>query len=169
MQRLELDFRRGRASAPWAGRLLLALAVAFAADVAWSYRDIRQAVDGAKQALARAEPRVAPARGVTPAEIATARDTVERIGLPWERLFHAVESAASDDISLAGIEPDAKAGTVLISGEGKDYLAALTYVLNLGREEALERVQLVRHEAKAKDGQGAVTFAISAAWSAARE
>lgn len=169
MQRLELDFRRQRASALWVGRVLLGIAVAFAAEVGYSYHQVRKAVDSSKFILAGAEPRAAPARPVTPAELAAVRDTVERIGLPWDSLFRALEAAASDQIALAGIEPDPKSGTVLISGDSKNYLAALSYVLNLSREEALTRVQLVRHEAKAGDPQGPVSFAVSAAWSEVRQ
>ena len=92
------------------------------------------------------------------------RETVERIGLPWNELFVALESAANDQVALTVIEPDAAKGTVTISADGKDYLAALSYVSNLGRVEGLGRVQLVRHEAKAGDN-GPVSFAVSAAWS----
>ncbi|HEX2199559.1 MAG TPA: PilN domain-containing protein [Burkholderiales bacterium] len=165
MQRLELDFRRGRAPSPWVGRVLLAVAVGFAADVGFSFHEIRDSVDAHKERLVRAQPRSAPAPRVTPEEIVAVRETVERIGLPWDSLFGALESAASEDIALSGIEPDPKTGSVLISGTGKDYLAALTYVLNLSRQETLTRVQLVRHEASSADPQGPVAFAISAGWS----
>jgi hypothetical protein len=96
------------------------------------------------------------------------RETVDRLGMPWDRLFAALESAASDQVALLGIEPDPKAGTVVISGDSKDYLAALGYVLNLSRAEALNRVQLVRHEVKANDPQAPVSFAVSAGWNEAR-
>lgn len=168
LQRLELDFRGQRAAPPWAGRLLLVLAVGLAAHAGYSYTRVRHAVQQSEAALTRGEPRPAAPRAVAPEELAAVRETVERIGLPWHNLFRAVEAAASQDIVLTGIEPDPKAGTVIISGEGKDYLAALTYVLNLGRDPALARVQLVRHEAKGKDAQGAVSFAVSAAWSEAQ-
>jgi hypothetical protein len=168
MQRLELDFRGQRAAPPWAGRLLLVLAVASAAHAGYTYTQVRRAVEQSEAALARAEPRAAAPREVPAGELAAVRETVERIGLPWQGLFRAVEAAASEDIALTGIEPDPKAGTVLISGDGRNYLAALTYVLNLGRDASLARVQLVRHEAKADDPQGPVSFAISAAWSEAR-
>ncbi len=56
----------------------------------------------------------------------------------------------------------------MISGDSKDYLAALSYVLNLSRTEALDRVQLVRHEVKANDPQAPVAFAVSAGWSQAK-
>jgi hypothetical protein len=164
MQRLELDFRRSRAPAPWLGRVLFAVAVAFAADVGFSYYEVDRAVHANRETLVRAQPRTAPPPKVSPEEAASVRETVERIGLPWDKLFGALESAASEQIALSGIEPDPKAGTVIISGNGKDYLAALSYVLNLSRQEALSRVQLVRHEATSNDPQGPVAFAISAAW-----
>jgi hypothetical protein len=167
MQRLELDFRRSRAPAPWLGRLLLALAAAFAADVGFSYYELDRAVHANKEVLLKAQPRT-PAPRVSPEEAASVRETVERIGTPWDTLFGALESAAGEDVALTGIEPDPKSGTVVISGTGKDYLAALSYVLNLSRQQALSRVQLLRHEATSGDPQGPVAFAVSAAWSGAR-
>lgn len=169
MQRLELDFRRGRAPSPWTGRVLFAAALAFAADVGFSYYEVEKAVHANKETLLKAQPKTAPARKVPAEELASVRETVERIGMPWERLFGALESAANEQIALSGIEPDPKTGTVVISGNGKDYLAALSYVLNLSRQEALSRVQLVRHEATSNDPQGPVAFAISAAWSGERQ
>jgi hypothetical protein len=106
------------------------------------------------------------ARSVPAEELAAARETVDRLSMPWSTLFAALESSASEDVALLGIEPDPKAGTVLISGDSKDYLAALAYVLNLSRGGALTGVQLVRHEAKPDDPQAPVSFVVSAAWRA---
>jgi hypothetical protein len=53
---------------------------------------------------------------------------------------------------------------VTITGDSKDYLAALTYVLNLRRAEGLADVQLVRHEQKSDDPRRPMSFAISASW-----
>jgi Tfp pilus assembly protein PilN len=165
MQELQIDFRRYRRSSPWAGRVLLALALAFAADVGVSYQQLRHAIaeNGARLAQAQGKP-VASAQKVAPEELALARETVQRIAMPWSNLFGALEEAASADVALLAIEPDPKAGTVLITGDSKDYLAALTYVLNLSRTEALSKVQLVRHEMKQNDPQKPVGFAVSASW-----
>ena len=168
MRRLEVDFSRRRSAAPWAGRVLLALAVAFALDVAVSYNGARRSLDSHAASIAAARPRSAAQRNVSTEEVALARDTVQRIGMPWDELFGALESAANDQVALLGIEPDPKSGTVLISGDSRDYLAALSYVLNLSQADALRNVQLVRHEARANDPNGAVSFTVSAAWSEAR-
>ena len=170
MRRIELDFGARRAAAPWAGRVLLAAAAAFALDVGISYHSARHALESHEASLAAAaQRRSVPQRKVSAEEMALARDTVRRLGMPWEKLFSALESAADDKVALLGIEPDPKSGTVLISGDSRDYLAALTYVLNLSRSEALRDVHLVRHEAKANDPNGAVNFTVSAAWTEARQ
>jgi len=169
VKRLEINFvGRGKAS-PWPGRLLLALALAFCLDLAISYREAGSALRLNEAKIARAQAgNGAPAKQVSPEEVAAVRETVERLAMPWDTLFAALEAAATDQVALLGIEPDPKAGTVVISGDSKDYLAALTYVLNLSRAEALTRVQLVRHETKSDDPRASVSFAVSAAWSEAR-
>jgi len=168
MKRLGLDFVR-RARSPWPGRVLLAVALGLALDMALSYKDLRASVALSEAKLAKTQPRDAPRPNkVSAEEIAAVRDTVNRLGMPWERLFAALESAASDQVALLGIEPDTKAGTVVISGDSKDYLATLSYVLNLSRDQALSHVQLVRHEVKAEDPQAPVAFAVSAGWNEVR-
>jgi hypothetical protein len=167
MNRLGLDFVR-RERSPWPARLLLAVALALSLDVALSYKGLSASVALNEARLAQAQPRGAPSRKLSAEEVAAVRETVDRLGMPWDRLFAALESAASDQVALLGIEPDPKAGTVVISGDSRDYLAALSYVLNLSRAEALNRVQLVRHEVKANDPQAPVSFAVSAGWNEAR-
>ena len=161
MQRVDLDFRATRQGSPWLGWLLLAAAACVAFDAGLSYHSAKQALTENQARLTKRTPG-ASAPKASPQEVAAVRETVQRLSLPWDELFMALESAASDKVALAAIEPDPRNGTVTITGDGKDYLAALSYVLNLSRTEGLERVQLVRHEEK---NQG-VNFAVSAAWSA---
>lgn len=168
MKKLHIDFTGRRRRAPWAARILLAAALAVCLDMGLSYRDLRASLALHEAQLGQAKPVQAAARSVPAEELAAVRETVDRLATPWERLFGALESAASDKVALLGIEPDSKSGTVVISGDSKDYLAALSYVLSLGRNEGLERVQLLRHEVKADDPQAPVSFAVSARWSEAR-
>jgi Tfp pilus assembly protein PilN len=164
MQRIDLNFAGRERRSPWAGAVLFAVAIAVAGDAAWSYLNAKRTIVQAETLIARAHPHSAPARAVAPEEIAVARDTVQRLSLPWPGLFGAIESAASDDVALLAIEPDPRAGKVTLSGDSKDYLAALTYVLNLSRSDALSSVELVRHEVKQNDPRHPVAFSVSAAW-----
>ena len=164
MQRLDLDFVRSPRGSRRAGWALLALALAVTGDMGLRFLQLEGVVKENERTVARLQPRRgAPQVGAD--ELAAARDTVARLGLPWTRLFGALEGAASDDVALLAIEPDPKNGTVKISGDSKDYLAALTYVMNLSRSDALSHVQLVRHEAH----PDAVSFQISAAWNEAKQ
>jgi hypothetical protein len=164
MRRLDLDFCRTRRASPWLGRLLLGVALAVGLDAGLTYQSLRKSLAENEARLAKRAPAGA-GRKASAEEVALARETVQRLALPWDQLFSALESAASDRVALASIEPDARAGTVRISGDGKDYLAALSYVSNLSRADSLYWVQLVRHEQKASDPNGPVSFAVSAAWS----
>jgi len=169
MQALRIDFCRRPPSPRWVAPLLLAVAVAFAGDVGFSFFKSKQTNSRNEIALAKLDPRTyKTARSATAEEIALARETVQRLSTPWDKLFSALESAADDQVALLAIEPDPRAGTVVISGDSKDYLAALSYVLNLSQAEALNRVQLVRHEVKANDPQAPVSFAVSAGWKEAK-
>lgn len=166
MQKLHLDFRAEKRASPWTGWVLLGIAGFVAVDTGVSYYAAQAAARQAETMLAQRLPHApAAAAKATPAELAAARESVQRLSLPWDQLFIALESAASENVMLSAIEPDARTGTVTIQGDGKDYLAALTYVLNLSRTEGMERVQLLRHEQKSADPKGPVTFAVSAAWS----
>ena len=163
MQRIELDFVRRAPRSRWAGRVLLAVALGVAGDMAFTFSQLQTVVKSNEALVARAQPRKA-AQPISNEELALARDTVERLGLPWTKLFAALEAAANDQVALLAIEPDTKNGTVKITGDSKDYLAALGYVLNLSQADALSNVQLVRHEVKQNDPQRPVAFSISAAW-----
>jgi hypothetical protein len=165
MKKIQIDFGSAGRGSPWVGRALLAIAAVVCVDAAFTYQGLHQSVKENGARLAKRSSTGAVAK-VSPQEVAAVRETVERIALPWDQLFSALESAASDKVALAAIEPDTAKGTVTISGESKDYLAALSYVLNLGRSDSLDHVQLVRHEPKANDPNGAVSFAVSAVWSA---
>jgi hypothetical protein len=166
-KKIKLDFRRIRPAPRWVAPLLLAVALVFSGDVGFSFLSTLSQVREKEQLLAKAEPHTyLSSRNASPEEVAAARDTVQRLSTPWDRLFAALESAADEHIALLAIEPDPKSGTVMISGDSKDYLAALSYVLKLSQSEALSHVQLARHEVRTADPQRPVSFSISATWSA---
>jgi len=163
MQALKVDFCRTRKAPRWVSPLLVLVALGFCGDVAVSFVKERKDYLKNERTLAALDPKsYRPARNATAEEVAVAKDTLQRLSTPWDQLFGALEKAANDQVALLAIQPDPKARTVLISGDSKDYLAALTYVLNLSRSEALTGVQLSRHETK--QDQKAVGFSVSAAW-----
>lgn len=174
MTRLDIDFVKVPGS-PWMRWVLFAIALAFCVDLGISYYSLRHRIaenqqrvgelqrstDGAAKSAMAAKP-------PTPDELRVARDTVQRLAMPWGTLFKALESSASDDVTLLAIDPQPKSGTVLISGEAANYRAVLDYVALLGAAGALERPHLLRHERKQDNLQDTVAFSILASWSKAK-
>jgi hypothetical protein len=173
---LNLDLYAARPAASRAAWVLLALAVAFVTDLGVSYHGARQDTATAETHLAtlergrdgtgasRRRPRAQP----SPEEIRQGRETYMQLTTPWNDLFRTLEGAAPDNVLLLAIEPDPRAGTVLVSGAGKDYAAVLDYVARLQREKLLTRVHLVRHEIRQDDPQRAAAFSVSASWKEAQ-
>jgi hypothetical protein len=166
---LALDFRAARAGSRWMAWVLALAAIGFSTDLSVSYFRARDSVAVAEARLARLE---RPAKGQPgaakvpqPEEIAHARDTYLRLTTPWNDLFRALESTPLDKVVLLAIEPDPKAGTVLISGEGAGYQAVLDYVAGLQRTKIFERVHLVRHEIRHNEPLQPAAFAVFASWS----
>ena len=167
---LDLDFRQVRAASPWAGWLMLAIAAAFLADLGHAWQGARQTIARAEarlaqQAQAGALPRTAPSAPLpSREEMAVARETIDRLQLPWDPLFGALEGAATGEVALAAIEPDPANGKVVISGQARSFPAVLDYVGKLRGAPALARAHLVRHEARPDDPQRPVAFAVAAEW-----
>lgn len=172
MRALQLDYRHRRGPR-LAAYVLVAFAIGFAADAAIHYRSLERDIAFKETRLAsRARLRApvsfpASAKSASADEYAFARDTARRLTTPWESLFQALEASQSEHVALLSIEPDVENRAVSISGEAKDYLAALTYVARLGEQEALSRVHLVRHENR-RGGQRPLAFTVSASWKETR-
>ena len=169
--RLELDHLRKTPRPARISWLLLAIALAFAADVASSYVKTRMEIEARTAKLARLSG-ARPAREAaasTPGplskeEFGAAQDTILRLSMPWDNVFSALEAARSDDVALLSIEPDAGSGSLSITGEARSYPAALTYVAWLSHEKTLKNVRLARHEIDRNDARQRVSFTISADW-----
>jgi hypothetical protein len=169
--RIDLDHLRDPARPGWASWVLLAIALAFAADVGRSYVSARSAVEAAEGRLADSRPALgntAQPVALSPEEFSAAQETILRLSTPWDNVFRALEGARSDGVSLLSIEPDAGSGTLNITGEARSYPAALTYVAWLSSEKTLKNVRLTRHEFVKSDPRRPVLFSIAAEWKESR-
>ncbi|MCL4472161.1 MAG: PilN domain-containing protein [Gammaproteobacteria bacterium] len=101
-------------------------------------------------------------------EIKRANDIMRQLNLPWNGLFLAMESAASDRVALLSIQPDVRKRTIRISGEAKNLEAMLDYLARLRGQEILSQVVLSSHEIKEQDPDKPVRFSLSAKWATAR-
>ena len=171
MRRLELDFLRSGSRPGWAAWTLLAVALAFALDLGRSWHALNQeiAMKEAQLAARAGDSRRSDVIRVSlqpprEGELAAARDTLRRLSIPWDALFAALEAAQTERAWLLSIEPDVGNGTVTLTGEARDYLAALSYVANLEQQKLLSRVHLAKHETRQNDPQRPLAFVVQASW-----
>ncbi len=168
---LEIDFvaspRRGR----WLGIGFLAITAVVAAKLADTYAESRREIVQIEARIARIEHRangmsanVPKLAEATVEEIRLANRVIDQITLPWDRLFHAVESVANGRVALLGITPDQAGGTVELSAEAADVEAMFDYVNRLQRAPSLARVYLLSHQVNARDPQRPVRFTVTASW-----
>jgi hypothetical protein len=162
----DVDLLRTPRRTRWLTWLLVASAFWLATDTFVHYRSLKLHVaDKSAQLAALPGPSSRlqkPDRAPEPQEYKFARETVAKLSTPWDVLFESLEASRIDDLALTEIDPDPANGTVVLSGEAKDYLTVLTYVARLADQPGLRSVRLARHE----DGgeKKGFLFAISARW-----
>lgn len=177
MQPLKLDYY-ATARPIWVGMLVLALGILVALAVGWQVLDKDRQISEGEAKLERLARRdTGRVRAVTPRkedveatvrEIGEANAVIERIGLPWESLFEAIESTPGDDVALLDLKPDVQKSTVRISAEAKSLESQLDYVSALQQNPLFRDVSLLSHQIHDQDTQNPVRFVLLAGWRRAR-
>ena len=171
--RLRLDYQ----PPPWhsyrAGMALLLVAIAVSVALLGGYIAINAEIESQEiqwQGLERGVKRShnetrngAVAEQLQP-ELKRANEIVNRLALPWDELFKAVEASASDQVALLSIEPDTAKRTLAITAEAKDFAGMLDYVKRLGAEPVLADAHIVSHQIQQQDPQKPVRFTVHASW-----
>lgn len=80
----------------------------------------------------------------------------------WERLFFALESAASDSLTLLELVPDRD--EISISGEAKSFAAVSDYIRRLNETAVIADTHLTTSEVDAKHPQRPIRFSLHARW-----
>ncbi|MDP3515143.1 MAG: PilN domain-containing protein [Sulfuritalea sp.] len=94
---------------------------------------------------------------------------LERLTLPWEGFFDALESAAVEYATLIAITPDTARGSVQIRGEARDIGVVVYYVSKLESGGFFRDVDLVEHERGTQNADLPLRFLITARWTPAVE
>jgi multidrug resistance efflux pump len=161
---LQLDFvaprRRGRA----AGLAVLAAALVLAGAMLFKYDETRQRLRDldAVQALLAA-PRAAP-RAHAEAEMKSAQAAVRQLTLPWAQLIDSLERAATKEVALLNIQPDAQNRVLRVTAEARRQELMLEYLRRLSATGAFAEVHLVSHQVREDDPARPVQFAVQASF-----
>lgn len=164
--RLELDFVAAPRRTRWLGTLVLAAAVAAAANLALRYRDAREALLRLEAGSASLEAASRPARTPAPeqarAEAKRAESVLRQLALPWASMIEAVEEASSSDVALLQMQPDAEHRSLQLTAEARSQNAMLEYLRRLGKAKRLSEVHLVSHRVRSESPSRPVRFVVQA-------
>jgi hypothetical protein len=163
---VELDYIAPVRRRLWPGLVVLAVSLALTGALLVRYRD-------ASQEVVRLETEtglVAPQRGavaVVPKErleeqAKNAASVVRQLTLPWAALIGTLEQAASREVAILQLQPDAEQRLLRLSAEARDREAMFEYLRRLGAAPGLAEVHLVSHQVQLEHPQRPIQFAVQA-------
>ena len=165
-QRVELDYIAPARRASWPGILVLVLAVAVAGVLLARYRDVQHEVLRLEAASGLIAPPRA-ARPVTPArlddEARNAEAVVRQLTVPWAALIRTIEQAATREVAILQLQPDAEQRVLRLTAEARSREAMFDYLRRLSQARGLAEVHLVSHQVQRDDPQQPIQFAVQAA------
>lgn len=166
LPRVELDYIAAPRRARAAGFGLLALALACSGVLLERYRSVKLEAAGIEstRALLPGEPRSPQrdARRSGDEEFKQAEAIVRQLALPWAAMIHAVEGAASADVAVLHMEPDARERRLRITAEARNEEAMIEYLRRLGRQPTLSDAHLASHQVVLEDARRPIQFTLMA-------
>lgn len=174
MRALRLDFLHPSGPRIPVGTVVLALGIAASALVGWRYYALAGEVDRLEARVAdlkslarRSFPQMRLPAGdakVLAQEVGRANAVLASLTLPWDAMFGELESAASTNVALLGIQPDGTGRQVRLAGEARRFEDLLAYVVRLEGTAGFANVFLAGHELKADAVGQPVAFTLVADW-----
>ena len=150
----------------WPGLLVLAASLVLATWLTERYRDARVEV-------ARLETQsglIAPERPMKPIpkeklaeETRSAEAVVRQLTLPWASLIGTIEQAATREVAILQLQPDAEQRVLRLPAEARSREAMFDYLRRLSQARGLAEVHLVSHQVQRDDPQQPIQFAVQAA------
>jgi Tfp pilus assembly protein PilN len=166
-QRVELDYVAPVRRPSWPGLVVLALAVAASGVLLTRYRDAQLEVLRLEAASGLVAPQRAAARAVTPArledEARSAEAVVRQLTVPWAALIRTIEQAATKEVAILQLQPDAEQRVLRLTAEARSRDAMFDYLRRLSQARGLAEVHLVSHQVQRDDPQQPIQFAVQAA------
>jgi hypothetical protein len=164
--RLELDYVAPVRRMAWPGVLVLLVSLAVAGQLTYRYRDAQLE----RVRLETAANLISPERRATRAvpkerleeEAKSAEAVVRQLTVPWGSLVQAIEHAATREVALLQLQPDAENRLVRLAAEARNSEAMFEYVRRLGATPGLADVHVVNHQLQREDPQHPIQFSVQA-------
>lgn len=164
LPRLQLDYQAPARRPRALGILLLAGALAVAGALAERHRDTRLTLERlqASQQLLASEPPAKVRPKNLDEDLKAAEAVVRQLALPWGAMVQAVESAASPDVALLQMQPEARERQLRLTAEARSEKAMLKYLRRLEAARSLAGVHLASHQVVLEDPQRPIRFTVLA-------
>ena len=174
--KLELDYVRSSVFPQPLRWFLILLAVVLLVWQGWQTHLLQQELHGLQWRVNEQNRQVRKAPRQTPAQhqdidsrIREANLQLQALGLPWNLLFDRLEQAASPQIALLEIQPQADKGRIALIGQARSMEALLAYVRALEALDVLHDVSIQEHvvlteEHKATTTTSSVAFHVQSRW-----
>ena len=163
---VELDYIAPRRRPIWLGALTLGVALGLAGVLFVQYRDthLQLARLQAEAGLLGGERR--PARTISKErleeEVKAAEIVVRSLTLPWAALVETLERAATRDVALLQLQPDAQNRVLRLTLEARSREAMFDYTRRLGSSGLLADAHILSHQVLTDNPQRPVQFAVQA-------
>lgn len=165
-RRVELDYIAPARRPVWAGLAVLAFSLVIAAGLFARHQE-------AQQELARLEtegglilPQRQPAKAISKErledETRNAEAVVRRLTLPWASLISTLEEAATREVAILQLQPDAEQRLLKVTAEARNRDAMFEYLRRLSAAKGLADVHLVSHQVQMEDPERPIQFSVQA-------
>jgi len=172
MKRLELDFIASPRRRVWPGALLLAVSLGFAGVLGLHFRSIHIELERLKTAGMLVSTERPTERALSKERldeaVRNAEAVVRQLTLPWASLADSVEAAATKDVALLQLRPDAQQRLLHLTAEARHQDAMLEYLRRLAATSALTDVHVVSHQVQLERPQHPIQFAVQASFRSLR-
>ena len=171
LRRLELDFIASPRRQRWLGIALLAVSLLVAADLITRFRDARielDHIDATKGLLNVERQTVKPVpKERLDNQIRQAESVVRQLTLPWATLILTLEQAATADVAILQLQPEAQQRLLRVTAEARNQEAMFEYLRRLAEAQTLANVHLVNHQVQLDDPQRPIQFSVHATFKGA--
>jgi len=165
-RRVELDYVAPARRPAWPGLIVLIVALAVSAEVLVRYRDVRQELGRLEAQAGLVLPGGSKARALPKERLEeqakNAEAVVRQLTLPWGSLVGAIEQAATRDVAILQLQPDAEQRVLRLTAEARNRDAMFEYLKRLGAARELTNVVLVSHQVQRDEPQQPIQFSVQA-------
>jgi Fimbrial assembly protein (PilN) len=164
---LQLDFVVPRHRGRVAGYIVLAVSLMLGGTLVFKYSETRQRLyelEAAEVLLGGKRPARAIPRERLEAEMKSAQATVRQLSLPWAQLIDSLERAATQEVAVLNIQPDAQNRVLRVSAEARREGTMLEYLRRLEATGSFAEVHLVSHQVRQDAPGRPIQFSLQASF-----